>query len=69
MVGNKCTYADLMFITYARALSTVIAPEIDTKGNKRYTEWPEKLYARTAVKKALKQWNEAIALNHEEAAN
>ena len=26
IVGNKCTYADLMFIPYARALNTVIAP-------------------------------------------
>ena len=58
-----------MFIPYARVLNTIIAPEIDTKVHKRYTEWLERLYTRPAVKKVLKQWDEAIALTNEEAAH
>ncbi|RYO92495.1 hypothetical protein DL764_008126 [Monosporascus ibericus] len=69
LVGNKCTYADLMFVPYARALVIIIAPEIDTKVHKRYTEWLERLCARPAVKKVLKQWGEEIALTREEAAH
>ncbi|RYP12341.1 hypothetical protein DL765_007387 [Monosporascus sp. GIB2] len=69
LVGDKCTYADLMFVPYARSLAVIIAPEIDTKVHKRYTEWLKRLYARPAVKKALKQWDDAIALTREEAAH
>lgn len=67
LVGNKCTYADLMFVPYARALAIIIAPEIDTTVHTRYTEWIERMYARPAVKKVLKAWDEAIALTREEA--
>lgn len=67
LVGNKCTYADLMFVPYARALAIIIAPEIDTTVHTMYTEWTERMYARPAVKKVLKTWDEAIALTREEA--
>lgn len=67
LVGDKCTYADLMFVPYVRALAIIIAPEIDTTGHKRYTQWVERLYARPAVKKVLEMWDEAITLTREEA--
>ncbi|RYP87625.1 hypothetical protein DL769_000484 [Monosporascus sp. CRB-8-3] len=69
LVGNKCTYADLMLVPYARALAVIIALEMDTKAHKRYTERLERLYARPAVKKVLKQWDEAITLTREETAH
>lgn len=67
LIGDKCTYADLMFVPYARALAIIIAPQIDTTVHKRYTEWLERLYARPAVKKVVELWDEAIALTREEA--
>lgn len=67
LVGEKCTYADLMFVPYARALAIIIVPRIDTTVNKRYMEWIERQFARPAVKKVLDTWDEAIALTREEA--
>jgi glutathione S-transferase len=67
LVGDKCTYADLMFVPYARALAIIIAPDIDTTIHKRYTEWVERLYARPAVKKVLNTWDEATARTREKA--
>ncbi|KAK8060368.1 glutathione S-transferase [Apiospora saccharicola] len=67
VVGDKCTYADLMFVPYARCMNTIIAPDLDTTVHKRYTEWTERMYARPAVKKVLQAWDEAIALTTQEA--
>ncbi|KAI0126062.1 glutathione-s-transferase theta, gst [Xylariales sp. AK1849] len=41
LVGDKCTYADLMFVPYAKAITMIIAPEIDTSVHKTYTQWIE----------------------------
>jgi len=67
LVGGKCSYADLMFVPYARALGIIIAPHIDTTVHTKYTEWIERLYSRPAVEKVLKMWDEAIAVTRAEA--
>lgn len=53
LVGDKCTFADLSFVTWA-----VIAPGLTggvdvTSKYKSYTAWLEKMTSRPAVKKAL----------------
>ena len=57
LVGNKMTYADLMFIPYARTLGIAFAPEIDTSGWKHYNTWLERMYTRPAVAKVLAIWD------------
>ncbi|POS70417.1 URE2 [Diaporthe helianthi] len=57
LVGQKCTYADLMFIPYFKGLSTIFAPEIDQTQWKAYSAWLERLCRRPAVVKVLEEWD------------
>lgn len=61
LIGDECTYADLMFAPYIRSLEVNIDPDLETKGHKLFTEWKERLFERPAVKSVLKQWEEALA--------
>ena len=56
LVGDKVTYADLMFIPYFRIVSLFLAPELDLSGHKSYNAWLERLYARPAVARIRAKW-------------
>jgi glutathione S-transferase len=56
LVGDKVTYADIMFISYSWVLSFQIAPEVDFSSLKHYTAWCERLFARPAIRKVFKDW-------------
>lgn len=60
LVGDKCTYADLMFVPYIKSLGVMIAPEIDTKVYKEYTAWVDRVWERPAVKKVLGMMDQAF---------
>jgi glutathione S-transferase len=63
LVGNRVTYADLMFIPYSKALGIAFAPEIDTAPWEKYNAWLERMYARPAVAKVLAAWDADLAQN------
>ena len=58
LVGNKCSYADLSFVTWYNMIGF-----IDKSGElskelaacKNYSAWMERLTSRPAVKKVLEQ--------------
>ncbi|KAL6400032.1 glutathione-s-transferase theta, gst [Ilyonectria robusta] len=52
LVGDKITYADLMFIPWARMVPT-IAPEVDSSGLDKYNAWLDRMCRRPAVVKVL----------------
>jgi len=52
LVGDKCTYVDLAFVTWNQILP-VLMPEFDLTEVPHYKKWNEKLLARPAVQKAL----------------
>jgi glutathione S-transferase len=55
LVGNKCTYADLAWVTWDSLLGWLV-PDLDTaKEFPTFHAWHEKLIARPAVKKALEK--------------
>lgn len=58
LVGDKCTYADLMFIPYFRSLATVFAPEIDQTQWKAYSSWLERVSSRPATARVLALYDE-----------
>lgn len=51
LVGDRVTYADLMFVMYFRIFPTFVAPEIDLGGFEHYTAWFDRMMARPAVAK------------------
>lgn len=63
LVGDKCTYADLAFVTWYAALPWAFAGEaIDLeKDYPSYGAWMKKLLARPAVKKAFADKAAAMA--------
>lgn len=61
LVGDKLTYADLMFIPWAVAVSTLVKEKLDLSGFEAYDEWLGKMTSRPAVAKILKERQEAIA--------
>ncbi|KAG8169276.1 hypothetical protein KVR01_000021 [Diaporthe batatas] len=61
LVGDKCTYADLVFLPYIKFLNVLIAPEINTKTYKEYEKWVERLCDRPAVKKVFALMDQALA--------
>jgi glutathione S-transferase len=73
LVGDRITYADLMFFVYFRMMPTFIAPEIDLSGFKAYTAWFGRLLARPAVAKVDAHWTEvavaALATRKAEQGN
>lgn len=67
IMGNECTYVDLMFVPYMKSLEIIIAPDLDTTRHKRFTEWKGKLYERPAVKKVLKLWEDELAASQQQS--
>lgn len=53
LVGDKCTYADLMFIPYFRALSNIMAPEIDQTQWEAHSAWLDRISNRPAAARVL----------------
>lgn len=55
LVGDKCTYADLSFVTWAGMTPYLLGDEkVDLKNDyPNYDAWIERLNARPAVKKVL----------------
>ena len=53
LVGDKATYADLMFVPYFAHFLGVISPELDTSRWEKYSAWIELLCQRPSVKKVL----------------
>lgn len=62
LVGDKCSYADLSFIPWALLAPDLLGDEkIDFAAEyPNYHAWLERLLARPAVKKVLKEKEEAI---------
>lgn len=65
LIGDRVTYADIMFLPYCQGLATVIYPELDTSQWKRYTAWIGRISERQAIARALKTMNAAV-LQHKE---
>ncbi|KAI3336880.1 glutathione S-transferase [Xylariaceae sp. AK1471] len=69
LVGDKLTYADLMFIPYFKSVGkgsiTLMAKDIDTAQWAHYTAWMERLHDRPAVAKIAKiyadVWEQIVA--------
>lgn len=53
LVGNKATYADLMFVMWS-SMVPWLGPEVDLSAYDSYDAWLKKLMARPAVEKTLK---------------
>ena len=63
LVGDKCTYADLSFVTWS-ALAPFITGEqhkINFDEYPNYKAWMERLNARPAVKKVLEDKQKAAS--------
>ncbi|PON28816.1 URE2 [Trichoderma gamsii] len=65
LVGDRVTYADIMFLPYCRGLATVIYPELDTSQWKNYSAWISRIAERPSIARALKIMDEAV-LQHKE---
>ncbi|KAI9811839.1 MAG: glutathione S- transferase, nitrogen catabolite repression regulator [Pycnora praestabilis] len=63
LVGNKCTYADLSFVTWQNMITFIMKDEVlDTAGDyPNYHAWNERLMARPAVKKVMAEKQQAMA--------
>jgi glutathione S-transferase len=56
LVGNKCTYADLAFLTWHGFIEALGKEDpLDTVPYKNYNAWIDRLMARPAVKKVFEQ--------------
>jgi glutathione S-transferase len=63
LVGNKCTYADLSFLTWHSLIDRVSKDEpLDIASYKNYNAWIERLMARPAVKKVFEE--KAAKMHH-----
>lgn len=51
LVGDKCTFADLAFVTWAEAAQYFVGETANLAKYKKYSAWLEKLQARESVKK------------------
>lgn len=65
LVGDRVTYADIMFLPYSRGLATVIYPELDTSQWKNYTAWVSRISERPAIARGLQIMDKAV-LQHKE---
>lgn len=63
LVGNKCTFADLAFVTWHEMVPFIDAEgTIDVKGKyPDYDKWMETMMARPAVKKVLEDKRKAMS--------
>lgn len=65
LVGDKCTYADLSFVTWASIAPFAAGPvKIDWEAYPNYKKWLERLTARPAVKKVMEDKQKANAKGH-----
>ena len=57
LVGNKCTYADLAFVTWGSMAPFLFGEEkVDVAGKyPNYNSWIERIMARPAVKAAFEE--------------
>ena len=64
LVGEKCTYADLAFVTWGSIAPSLFGEDkVDIAGKyPNYHSWFERLMARPAVKTALEE--KAKAMKH-----
>jgi glutathione S-transferase len=63
LVGNKCTYADLSFLTWHALIGWIGSEEpLDISSYKNYNAWIERLMARPAVKKVFEE--KAAKMSH-----
>lgn len=65
LIGDRATYADIMFLPYCKGLATIIYPELDTSQWKNYTAWIDRISSRPAIARALKIMDAAV-LQHKE---
>ncbi|KAL7894410.1 glutathione S-transferase [Trichoderma sp. SZMC 28014] len=65
LVGDRVTYADIMFLPYCRGLATVIYPELDTSQWKNYSAWIDRISERPAIARGLEIMDKAV-LQHKE---
>ncbi|KAF3060700.1 Glutathione S-transferase 2 [Trichoderma lentiforme] len=65
LIGDRVTYADIMFLPYCKGLATIIYPELDTSQWKNYTAWIDRISSRPAIAHALKIMDAAV-LQHKE---
>ncbi|KAH8903017.1 glutathione S-transferase [Coniochaeta sp. PMI_546] len=61
LVGDKITYADLMFVPYYKSLHSFIAPEIDLSGFEHFNAWLGRMLGRPAVSKITAGWDQEAA--------
>jgi len=65
LVGDKCTYADLSFVTWAAFAPVAAGPhKIDWEAYPNYKAWLDRLNSRPAVKKVLEDKQKAGAKGH-----
>lgn len=60
LVGDRVTYADLMFLPWCAGLPIRVAPEIDTSEWAHYNAWLERLLARPVAGKVIAAWKVEI---------
>lgn len=62
LVGDKCTYADLSFVTWDMMLPFLMGDELNTeKDFPDYHAWNQRLMARPAVKKVAEEKQRVVA--------
>ncbi|KHN97233.1 glutathione-s-transferase theta, gst [Metarhizium album ARSEF 1941] len=64
LVGDKVTYADLMFVPWAVAVSSIAGDLLDLSGFDAYDAWMDKLKGRPSTAKILKEREAAMAAGH-----
>ena len=65
LVGNKCTYADLSFVTWATIAPYATGPhKIEWEKYPNYNKWLERLTSRPAVKKVMEDKQKAMSKGH-----
>jgi len=56
LVGDKCTYVDLMYVPWAMTAHATMGDSIDFQGKyKAYFAWIEKLEGRDSVRKVFEE--------------
>ena len=65
LVGDKCTYADLSFVTWASITPYILGShKIDFEAYPNYKAWFDRLTSRPAVKKVLEDKQKVMAKGH-----
>ena len=66
LVGDKCTYADLAFVTWHNMIPSILKGEkLESEGKyKDYDRWMNSLLQRPAVKKVLEEKQRLAAKKH-----